>query len=193
MTMIKKRSGEMQEFSRAKMEESMKRAGAKEEVVKKLAESIQVQEGMATQDLRQRIGEELRKVDSSIADAYVSTRRLKAKANPETPADQGRVSEYLAKLFEQQKALPASLYLGARKKDVRVEPAHKTYGEIWLNKTVLDQLAAQDGMRIAVRFRRNAAQAAAAEVRPTQPATVPPAPAPAPQSGAQAAPGLQSH
>ena len=78
MTMVKKRSGEMQEFGRSKLEESMKRAGAKEEVAKRIAEKIVASEGMTTEPLRQRVGEELRAVDPMSADAYLSTRRLKA-------------------------------------------------------------------------------------------------------------------
>lgn len=173
MTMVKKRSGEMQEFNRSKLEESVKRAGAKEDVAKRIAEKIVASEGMTTEQLRQKVGEELRAVDSMSADAYLSTRRLKAKVSAETPVDAGRVSEHLAKLFEQQKALQASLYHGARREDVRVEPAHKSFGEIWLNKAVLDRLAAQEGARIAVRFRRNSA-GAPGPTPPAQPAAASP-------------------
>jgi hypothetical protein len=183
--MVKKRSGEMQEFSRSKLEESVKRAGAKEEVAKSISEKIVPSEGQTTEQLRQKVGEELRAVDSMSADAYLSTRRLKAKVSPETPVDAGRVSEHLAKLFEQQKALQASLYHGARREDVRVEPAHRNFGEIWLNKAVLDRLAAPEGARIAVRFRRNSA-GASGPVPPARPmATSPPGVKPQPSMPAQ--------
>lgn len=182
MTMVKKRSGVVQEYNRSKIEESIKRAGAKDEVAKRVAESIAVQENLTTQDLRQRIGEELRKADPASAESYLSTRRLKVKVSPETPLDQGRVSEHLGKLFEQQKVLPASLYYGARMTEVRLEPAHKAYGEIWLNQSVLDRLAASEGTRISVRFRRAAGQPSAGPRPPAQSATVQAQPAvPGPQ------------
>ena len=174
MTNVKKRSGEMQEFSRSKLEESMTRAGAKEEVAKRVAERIQPSEGLTTEEVRRKVGEELRKEDAAIADSYLSTRRLKAKMNEQVPVDAGRVSEHLAKIFEPQKGLLASLYHGARKADVRVEPAHKNYGEIWLNKAVLEQLAAQEVARIAVRFRRNTVPQPTGPTPPAQAATTTP-------------------
>ncbi|HII40233.1 MAG TPA: hypothetical protein HA326_03340 [Thermoplasmata archaeon] len=174
MTNVKKRSGEMQEFSRSKLEESMTRAGAKEEVAKRVAERIQPSEGLTTEEVRRKVGEELRKEDAAIADSYLSTRRLKAKMNEQVPVDAGRVSEHLAKIFEPQKGLLASLYHGARKADVRVEPAHKNYGEIWLNKAVLEQLAAQEGARIAVRFRLNTVPQPTGPTPPAQAATTTP-------------------
>lgn len=186
MTMVKKRSGEMQEYDRSKLEESMKRAGAKEDVARRIAERIPAAEGLATEEIRRKVTEELRKEDPVNADAYLMTRRLEAKVNAETPVDAGRVSEHLAKLFEQQKSLPASLYHGARREDVRVEPAHKNFGEIWLNKAVLDRLAAQEGARIAVRFHRNAGPQAPGLVSPAQPATtVPPSVRPQPTKPTQ--------
>ena len=187
MSSVKKRSGDMQEFNRSKLEESMKRAGAKEDMAMRIAEKITAQDGVATAELRRMVGEELRKEDVATADAYLATRRLKAKATPDLPEDAGRVSEYLSKMFEQQKVLQASLYHGARKQEVRVEPAHKNYGEIWLNKNVLDRLAAQDGARIAVRFRRNAGPTAPAAVPPAQPTTMAP-PAAKPQTAVPAPP-----
>jgi hypothetical protein len=169
--MVKKRSGEMQEYDRSKLEESMKRAGAKEDVARRVAERIPAAEGLATEEIRRKVAEELRKEDSVSADAYVMTRRLKAKVNAETPVDAARVSEHLLKMFEQEKSLQASLYHGAHREDVRVEPAHKNFGEIWLNKTVLDRLAAQEGTRISVRFHRNAGPRAPGQLPPAQPAT----------------------
>jgi hypothetical protein len=154
MAMLKKRFGALQEFDRYKLEDSMEEAGASDVVAREIARKIQVPEGASTEALRQRIGESLRRVDPSIAEAYLSTRWLKAKASEGTPVGMGSVSEELRELCDEGKSTQASLYFDGNREDIRIEIGHGDSGEIRLNPVVLERLGALEGTRIAVRFRR---------------------------------------
>ncbi len=155
MVMVKKRFGGLQEFDRYKLEESMEEAGARDVVARDIARQIQVSDGTSTEVLRQEVGESLRRADPSIAEVYLSTRWLKAKASDETPVDKGWVSEDLQKLCDEGKQAQASLYFDGSREDIRIEIRHGEAGEIRLHPVVLERLGALEGTRIAVRFRRH--------------------------------------
>ncbi len=155
MVMVKKRFGALQEFDPYKLEESMEEAGARDVVARDIARRIRVSDGTSTEALRQEIGESLRRVDSSIAEVYLSTRWLRAKASDETPVDLGWVSEDLQELCDDGKHAQASLYFDGSREDIRIEIGHGESGEIRLNPVVLERLGALEGTRIAVRFRRH--------------------------------------
>ncbi len=185
MVMVKRRFGALQEFDRYKLEESMEEAGARDVVAREIAGKIQVSDGTGTEALRQKIGESLRRVDPSIAEVYLSTRWLRAKASEETPVDLGWVSEDLQKLCGEGKHAQASLYFDGNREDIRLEIGHGDSGEVRLNPVVLERLGALEGTRIAVRFRRNPGPRVA---NPTPPgrATIKSTPHPPPREGAVA-------
>jgi transcriptional regulator NrdR family protein len=78
---IKKRSGTTQEFDKAKLKTSMKKAGAKEEHATKVADKVagKVKEGTKTIEIREWLITELRPLDSKAAEAYVSYKKPKKK------------------------------------------------------------------------------------------------------------------
>ena len=155
MVLVKKRFGALHELDRYKLEESMEEAGARDVVAKEIAMNVEVPDGTSTEAIRQKIGESLWSVDPSIAEVYLSTRWLKAKASEETPVDMGSVTEDLQPLCNDVKSTQASLYFDGNREDIRIEIGHGESGEIKLNPVVLERLGALEGTRIAVRFRRN--------------------------------------
>lgn len=77
MAKIKKRSGAMQDFDRAKLKRSLKKAGAKDEHATKVAETVvgRVREGMTTAEIKRHAATELRRMDQKTATAYETFRK----------------------------------------------------------------------------------------------------------------------
>lgn len=71
----------MQEFDKAKLKTSMKKAGAKEEHATKVADKVagKVKEGTKTIEIREWLITELRPLDSKATEAYVSYKKPKKK------------------------------------------------------------------------------------------------------------------
>ncbi|MFP3984419.1 MAG: ATP cone domain-containing protein [Candidatus Bathyarchaeia archaeon] len=82
---MKKRSGTMQEFDRAKLEASLKKAGARDEHAAKVAEKVtgRVREATTTSEIKQLAATELRRIDAPVAQKYESF--IKPPTQPTRP------------------------------------------------------------------------------------------------------------
>jgi len=69
---VKKRAGRVQDFDKAKLKASLKKAGAKEEHATKVTETVaaKVREGLATSEIKKLAATELRKMDAAAATKY---------------------------------------------------------------------------------------------------------------------------
>ena len=69
---VKKHSGSMQDFDKAKLKTSLKKAGAKEEHAAKVADKVagKVKEGTTTVEIREWSVTELKPLDTKAAKAY---------------------------------------------------------------------------------------------------------------------------
>lgn len=148
---IRKKSGELQEFDRRKLEESIRRAGASSDVVKRVAERIQPSEGLSTQDLRRTVADELRSENMALSGAYMSARRLRARAAQDLSTGVARLhADHLRGLSS---GLNAMLVHGSNRAELRVEPtASAAAHEVLLSRADLQRLGIQEGSRVAVRF-----------------------------------------
>jgi len=74
---VKKRSGAMQDFDKAKLKASLKKAGAKEEHATTVAEMIEgrVREEMTTFEIKRLAATELRGLDSHATQSYETFRK----------------------------------------------------------------------------------------------------------------------
>ena len=79
MTKVKKRSGVLQEFDKAKLKNSLKKVGAKEEHATKVADKVagKVKEGTTTVEIREWCITELRPLDAKAAKAYQEYKKPK--------------------------------------------------------------------------------------------------------------------
>ena len=79
MVNVKKRSGVMEEFDKAKLKTSLTKAGAKEEHATKVTDKItgKVKEGTTTAEIREWSKSELKPLDSKAAAAYESYKKPK--------------------------------------------------------------------------------------------------------------------
>ncbi|TET64898.1 hypothetical protein E3J49_03035 [Candidatus Bathyarchaeota archaeon] len=77
MVRVKKRSGAMQDFDKAKLKASLKKAGAKEEHATTVAEMIEgrVREEMTTFEIKRLAATELRGLDSHATQSYETFRK----------------------------------------------------------------------------------------------------------------------
>jgi len=69
---VKKRSGAMKDFDKAKLKASLKKAGAKEEHAAKVVGTVsaRVREGMTTAEVKRMTATEIRKLDPKAAQKY---------------------------------------------------------------------------------------------------------------------------
>ena len=74
MVKVKKRS---EDFDRGKLEDSLKKAGAREEHATRVAETVErrVREGMATVEIKEMAATELRRMDHEAATVYIAYRK----------------------------------------------------------------------------------------------------------------------
>ena len=72
MAKVKKRSGAMKDFDKAKLKASLKKAGAKEEHAAKVVGTVsaRVREGMTTAEVKRMTATEIRKLDPKAAQKY---------------------------------------------------------------------------------------------------------------------------
>lgn len=151
---IKKRSGELQEFDRRKLEESMKRAGASEETARRVADRIEPSEGMTTDELRKHVSRELERENALLSGAYASTRRLRARTASDLAAGVALFHEEVLRQHGLQSGQPAHVVHMDRRADVQVRPTESAkLAEIWMSKSDLERLGASEGSRVNVRFR----------------------------------------
>ena len=153
MNRVKKRSGELQEFDRTRLTESMKRAGADERIAKDVAEKMFVAEGTPTAEIRKHVADELRKVNPSVAEAYQQTLRLRAKAKDDVQAGTAKVPKKIERVPDVKPGQTARVRHEDKRFEVRIEPTLEAR-EVWLSRGDLTTLGAPEGTRVAVRFLR---------------------------------------
>ena len=74
MVKVKKRSGEYEDFNQAKLEASLRSAGAEEEQASRISELVarSLQDGTETDDIRAMAAAELSQIDEDAAQRYQS-------------------------------------------------------------------------------------------------------------------------
>lgn len=148
---IRKKSGELQEFDRRKLEESIRHAGASSEVARRVSEKIQPSEGMSTQDIKRRVADELRNENMALSGAFMSAQKLRAKSAADLSAGVVRLNaDHLRGISSDQSAM---LVHGNRRAELRIEPTSSVSShEVLLSSADLQRLGLQEGSRVAVRF-----------------------------------------
>jgi hypothetical protein len=144
----------MQEFDRRKLEASIRRAGASEEVAKRVAERIKPSEGASTEELRKLVSQELRRENEAISGAYATTRRMEARSASDLAAGVVRVQEELLRKHGLQSGQHAHVMHMERDREVKLESAKSAKpDEIHMAKSDLEKLGVSEGSRVNVRFR----------------------------------------
>jgi hypothetical protein len=154
MVRLQKASGKLEEFNKAKLEESIRHTGATAEVAKKVADRVRPVEGMPTADLRRSVAQELKREDSTLSSAYASTKRLSAKAAADLSPGVARIPEETLRSMDLRSGQSARLSFGGKTLEVKVEKASAAHRDILLSKADLQRLGASEGTRIGVQFEK---------------------------------------
>jgi uncharacterized protein with von Willebrand factor type A (vWA) domain len=154
MVRIQKEGGKLEEFSKAKLEQSIKLTGASAEVAKKVADRVKPAEGMPTADLRRTVAKELKREDSTLSSAYASTKRLSAKMNAELSPGVARIPEGMLRSLDLKSGHAARLSFGGKSVEVKVEKAQATHRSILLSEADLKKLGASEGVKIGLHFEK---------------------------------------
>jgi len=152
-TKVRKRSGKVEEFDRRKLEESMRRAGASPEVVKRVSQRIEPKEETSSDELRKKVAEELRRESTTLSGAYMSTKNLKIRASSEAKAGVARLNEGLLKEHGARSGGHVMVRHKDREAKMQIESIPELNPhEIQVSKSDLDKLGVQEGVRLDVRF-----------------------------------------
>ena len=150
---MRKRSGKVEEFDRRKLEESIRRAGASPEVVKRVSKRIEPKDEVSSKELRERVAEELRKESTAMSSAYELTKQLRIHASSEAKSGVVRINEQLLRDFGGRSGGHVMIRHRDRETKMQVEARSELdRQEIQVNRSDLDKLGAQEGVRLDVKF-----------------------------------------
>ena len=151
MPLLNKRTGTQEEFNKAKLEESVTRAGATEEAAREIASRIDPATVNTTDEVRTRVIEELRKTDAAIAERYERTRNLAARKAVEAAIGTVRLHTETLEALGVNPGDSIILEHAGNTHTLRAETAPVERREIHLHETDLEKLGATEGTRLATR------------------------------------------
>lgn len=155
MTKVKKRTGEMEDFDRGKIESSARKAGASPETARKVAERIHAPEQVSSEEIRRQVAEQLRQEDPAVSAAYLSTKRLAAKTLSDVASGVARVHDDLARRFGIDSGARIKVWHDGRERELRLERSTRVHPqEVQMAESDLRRLGASDGSKVSVVFPR---------------------------------------
>lgn len=150
---VRKRSGKVEEFDRRKLEESIRHAGASPEVVNRISKRIEPKDEISSEELRKKVAEELRRESTTLSGTYQSTRPLRIRASSEAKTGVARINEQLLREYGARSGGHVTVRHKDRETKMEVEARSELDPhEIQVNRSDLDKLGAQEGVRLDVRF-----------------------------------------
>ncbi len=151
MTLLNKRTGTQEEFNKAKLEESVTRAGATEEAAREIASRIDPTTMNTTEEIRTRVVEELRKTDATIAERYERTRNLAARKAVEAAAGTVRLHVETITALGADPGDTIVVEHAGNTHTLTAETAPVERREIHLHERDLEKLGATEGTKLATR------------------------------------------
>lgn len=119
--MIKKRSGQVEEFNKMKLENSIRWAGASEEISREISSKSFPRDGMSTSELRSQVLTELTTKDATVAQRYENTRTRKARIAPDIAKDMAQLHPDTLRSLNWQTGMPLRLKYAEQTQTVRAE------------------------------------------------------------------------
>jgi predicted transcriptional regulator with HTH domain len=148
---IKKKNGELQEYDREKLERSIQNAGGSIEISRIVSGRMLPLEGLNSSDLRRRVGEELNRENPALSGAYLSTKSLTARSDPNLA--QGAAGLNTEHMVGLKVETMATLFSANGRAEVRLQPLPKVDRRvIHLNTADMDKLKVSDGSRVRIRY-----------------------------------------
>jgi hypothetical protein len=152
MPRIRKLLGVEEEFERAKLESSLRQAGASEQVARELATKLSVRDGLSTSELRSQVLSELRAKDAAAAERYESTRCCEAQASAEVPKDVVRLHPDILKRLGVRPGATLELEHAGKRQTLRAEESSAIPSrELQIHNEMLSSLGASTGTKLSLR------------------------------------------
>ena len=151
MENVKKRSGETEKFDKAKLERSLRKARVDEKTAMDITNRDSEKELNTTDEIRNMVTEELRKIDTEVAKRYEDTRRLAARAAVDAAKGIARLAEETMTRLNLKAGDTIDLCHEDHKHTVKTEKAAVGAKEIRLHEEDLKALGVTDRTQIAVR------------------------------------------
>jgi len=151
MTNVRKRTGKVEEFSKEKLQRSIKAAGAPESAAMKIASDISPVEGMTTAVLREQVGKELERVNPTLSKNYLYTRRLTAKKTENISEGVAKINTELMASLPIDGRSPVKLVAGPKELKVSMIGQPDIVPQnIALHQSDMAKLGIAEGTRIAI-------------------------------------------
>jgi plastocyanin len=151
MENVKKRSGEIEKFDKTKLERSLRKTRVDEQKAIDITNRISEKEMNTTNEIRNMVVEELRKIDTETAMRYENTRRLAARAAIDAAKGIAQLTEETMNKLNLEVGDTINLCHEDHKHTVKAEKATVGAKEIRLHEEDLKSLGITDGTSIAVR------------------------------------------
>jgi hypothetical protein len=151
---LAKRTGTQQEFSSAKLEKSMERAGVDKAVAHEIAVRLKPTEEETTRSLRSRVSIELRSKSADAARKYVVTRRLEARQSKDVGRERAQIHPETLQHFRLKPNATVTAENNGRTLELQVEESTQAkHRQVRLNPQTATELGAADLSRVAFRLR----------------------------------------
>lgn len=155
---IEKKNGEIEEFDRDKIEQSITSAGVSRKTAREVAKRVKEKERMTSDDIRRTVIKELKKVDAEAAKRYEGTRCLMARKSIEA----AKGVAYLSKSTMSQLKLKPGDNIDVRYQEERwtleaqkdKDDESTSHNDICLNEEDITDFNLSEGIRLVVRRHR---------------------------------------
>lgn len=151
MKNVRKMDGRVESFNRAKIEQSVLRAGGEKNLAVKVAKAIPEEVALTTANIRQRVTNELSKKDAETAKRYWETRRLIARESTDATQGTARITEQVMNRLNVKPGEPVMICLAENRHNVKAKRDAVNPRNIQLHEEDMRKIGATEGNRIAVR------------------------------------------
>ncbi|MFQ6128339.1 MAG: ATP cone domain-containing protein [Thermoplasmata archaeon] len=151
MKNVRKMDGRLESFNRAKIVQSVLRAGGDEKLAISIANAVPEEVALTTANIRQKVANELTKKDKEIARRYWETRRLVARKSVDAAEGSAKLAEEAMSRLSLRPGDPLQICYAENKHNVMADEGAADPGNIQLHENDLTRIGATEGNRIAVR------------------------------------------
>ena len=151
---IRKRNGRYQKFRRSKIVQSLQKAGLETRMAKTISKMVKVENGMSAGELKYRVHNVLKKVESKVAEKYWSTRGFKVNDEVFEVDGSAIISEETMDDLDLHIGETIDIFNGEKYETVRayeVSGHGINPGEIYLSHNDMFDIGVHAGSRIAIR------------------------------------------
>ncbi len=152
---IGKRNGKIEPYSREKLERSMKTLGVSDENSKKVIKSIEVKDGMRSNDIRKMVSQQLEKVDKKSADRYNRQRRITFHQSTDLENGTIIIDDSTLTDLNMEPGDSLDIVLGSNHRAFVTSRSTTTGSGAFLNNSDLRSIGINEGNRIIIQKRED--------------------------------------